>query len=78
VIGKYWGLGTGYLGLGNQRGTKNMLKSKLFKKTILHTWHTAHHANMAPFGGYDMPLWYDSAKNIRPERTARQPINEML
>jgi len=36
---------------------------KLIKKTCLHNWHTAHHANMAPFGGYDMPLWYDSAKN---------------
>ena len=23
----------------------------------------AHHANMAAFGGYDMPLWYASAKN---------------
>ena len=33
------------------------------KKTILHTWHTAHHANLAPFSGYDMPLWYASAKN---------------
>jgi aminomethyltransferase len=40
-----------------------MLMSKLSKKTILHTWHTAQHANMAPFGGYDIPLWYDSAKN---------------
>ena len=40
-----------------------MLMSKSSKKTILHTWHTAHHANMAPFGGYDMPLWYGSAKN---------------
>ena len=33
------------------------------KKIILHTWHTAHRANMAPFGGYDMPLWFASAKN---------------
>jgi aminomethyltransferase len=40
-----------------------MLMSKLSKKTILHEWHTAHPANMAPFGGYDMPLWYVSAKN---------------
>jgi len=40
-----------------------MLMSNLSKKTVLHHWHTAHHANMAPFGGYDMPLWYASAKN---------------
>ena len=37
--------------------------SKTSKKTVLHNWHTAHHANMAPFGGYDMPLWYASTKN---------------
>ena len=37
--------------------------SKLSIKTILHNWHTAHRANMAAFGGYDMPLWYASAKN---------------
>jgi aminomethyltransferase len=37
--------------------------SELSKKTFLHSWHTAHHANMAGFGGYDMPLWYASAKN---------------
>jgi len=36
--------------------------SELSKKTFLHGWHTAHHASMAPFGGYDMPLWYGSAK----------------
>ncbi len=28
------------------------------KKTILHGWHVSHHANMADFGGYNMPLWY--------------------
>ena len=33
------------------------------KKTLLHGWHTAHGANMADFGGYEMPLWYSSAKN---------------
>ena len=33
------------------------------KKTLLHGWHTAHGANMADFGGYEMPLWYASAKN---------------
>lgn len=33
------------------------------KKTRLHGWHTAHGANMADFGGYEMPLWYSSAKN---------------
>ncbi len=36
---------------------------ELSKKTFLHNWHTAQHANMASFGGYDMPLWYGSAKN---------------
>jgi hypothetical protein len=79
------------------------------KKTFLHHWHTAHRANIAPFGGYDMPLVYASAKNehlkvkkkletgqtlflqddrrtirvrvakdIRPDRTARLPINELI
>ncbi len=33
------------------------------KKTLLHAWHTANGANMADFGGYEMPLWYSSAKN---------------
>ena len=28
------------------------------KKTPLHAWHCEHGANMADFGGYDMPLWY--------------------
>ena len=28
------------------------------KKTVLHNWHVDHGANMALFGGYDMPLWY--------------------
>ncbi len=40
-----------------------MLMSELSKKTFLYRWHTTHHAKMAPFGGYDMPLWYASAKN---------------
>ena len=39
-----------------------MLMPKLSKKTFLHGWHTDHGAKMAPFGGYDMPLWYASAK----------------
>ncbi|MGW8187518.1 MAG: aminomethyltransferase family protein [Desulfobacterales bacterium] len=34
--------------------------SKLVKKTRLHDWHIDHGANMAIFGGYDMPLWYPS------------------
>ncbi|MCP3898882.1 MAG: aminomethyl transferase family protein [Desulfobacteraceae bacterium] len=29
------------------------------KQTPLHDWHTTAGANMADFGGYDMPLWYD-------------------
>lgn len=32
------------------------------KTTPLHGWHTANGANMADFGGYEMPLWYSSAK----------------
>lgn len=37
--------------------------AKRTKKTPLHTWHTAQGAKMAVFAGYDMPLWYLSAKN---------------
>jgi aminomethyltransferase len=33
------------------------------KQTALHGWHTSHGANMANFGGYEMPLWYSSAKD---------------
>ena len=33
------------------------------KTTPLHPWHARHGAKMAPFGGYDMPLWYSSAKD---------------
>ncbi len=33
------------------------------KKTLLHGRHTALGATMADFGGYEMPLWYASAKN---------------
>jgi len=32
------------------------------KATPLHEWHTRHAASMAPFSGYDMPLWYASVK----------------
>lgn len=28
------------------------------KKTVLYDWHIGQGANMAEFGGYDMPLWY--------------------
>ncbi len=31
--------------------------------TQLHDWHVQNGANMADFGGYEMPLWYSSAKN---------------
>ncbi|MCG6895459.1 MAG: aminomethyl transferase family protein [Desulfobacteraceae bacterium] len=31
-------------------------------QTPLHAWHTTQGAKMAEFGGYDMPLWYASAK----------------
>ncbi|TFG90547.1 MAG: aminomethyl transferase family protein [Syntrophobacterales bacterium] len=30
------------------------------KRTPLHDWHLDHGANMALFGGYEMPLWYPS------------------
>jgi aminomethyltransferase len=33
------------------------------QKTPLHAWHIARGANMADFGGYEMPLWYTSVKN---------------
>lgn len=33
------------------------------KKTPINSWHIRHGANMANFGGYEMPLWYSSAKN---------------
>lgn len=32
------------------------------KTTALHGWHVEKGATMADFGGYEMPLWYDSAK----------------
>jgi len=35
---------------------------KEIKKTQLNLWHANHGANMADFGGYEMPLWYSSAK----------------
>ena len=33
---------------------------KSMKITRLHGWHVDHNANMATFGGYEMPLWYPS------------------
>ena len=33
------------------------------KTTPLNTWHNNCGANMADFGGYDMPLWYSSVKD---------------
>ena len=33
------------------------------KTTPLNTWHRGQGANMADFGGYDMPLWYSSVKD---------------
>ena len=33
------------------------------KRTRLYDWHINHKARTAAFGGYDMPLWYTSAKN---------------
>jgi len=31
---------------------------KELKQTPLYCWHVEHGANMAPFGQYEMPLWY--------------------
>ncbi len=39
------------------------MQQAAIKSTPLHDWHAAQGANMADFGGYDMPLWYSSAKN---------------
>ena len=33
------------------------------KRTPLNSWHRSRGANMADFGGYDMPLWYSSVKD---------------
>ncbi|MCK5313384.1 MAG: hypothetical protein KAJ62_14815, partial [Desulfobacteraceae bacterium] len=33
---------------------------KQLKTTPLHEWHLASGANMADFGGYHMPLWYET------------------
>lgn len=30
------------------------------KKILLHSWHSANAVRMADFGGYDMPLWYQT------------------
>ena len=30
------------------------------KTTLLNSWHRDHGANMADFGGFDMPLWYET------------------
>jgi len=35
---------------------------KDIKVTALHDWHLSRNANMADFGGYEMPLWYGSSK----------------
>jgi aminomethyltransferase len=37
--------------------------SSTIKITPLNTWHRTNNANMADFGGYDMPLWYSSVKD---------------
>ncbi len=34
----------------------------MLKQTPLNSWHRNENANMADFGGYDMPLWYESVK----------------
>ncbi|MCP3900134.1 MAG: hypothetical protein GY707_10515, partial [Desulfobacteraceae bacterium] len=39
----------------DKQSTDNLLKT-----TPLHGWHIASGANMADFGGYHMPLWYET------------------
>jgi len=39
----------------NEHSTQNQLKT-----TPLYAWHISTGANMANFGGYYMPLWYDT------------------
>ena len=34
--------------------------AKCLKTTPLHKWHKSANANMADFGGFDMPLWYET------------------
>ncbi len=46
-----------------QNQTSEAIMSNTSKKTPLHDWHLKAGANMANFGGYQMPLWYSSAKN---------------
>lgn len=36
------------------------METTSLKTTPLNTWHREHGANMANFGGFDMPLWYES------------------
>lgn len=36
------------------------MNEEIIKQTPLHDWHLEHGANMAIFGGYEMPLWYTS------------------
>jgi len=38
------------------------MMEKEIKKTPMHGWHVANDANMADFGGYEMPLWYSTAR----------------
>lgn len=36
------------------------METTTLKTTPLNQWHREHGANMADFGGFDMPLWYES------------------
>lgn len=35
----------------------------MIKTTPIHDWHVANSASMAPFGGYNMPIWYSSIRD---------------
>lgn len=49
-----------------------MTESQKLKTTVLHSFHHQHNANMAEFGGYDMPLWYPSGTKAEHLAVIRQ------
>jgi aminomethyltransferase len=44
----------------SQRPMLGAIMGREIKTTRLHEWHSARGAKMAEFGGYEMPLWYQS------------------
>lgn len=41
-------------------GFQEHAESDALKKSVLHSWHVEQGAKMAPFAGWEMPLWYTS------------------